>query len=360
MKLWIFILPPALILAGTAWQTMKEKGRRWWPLFLTAPAASVLAYLIQVMAGNFESFRGAQAGRVEEVLRTNAPEKWGLLFVLLVLTAAFFWLRRCSFPVSLGYVLLFLFFEALVGSMGMFYPKTGPWLAVLLVLFFFLYEGGQRFLRQNWEQRTVRYQNQILEQQVLEVQNIYQTMRGWRHDYHNHMQVLKAYLTGGQEEQAREYLSRLEQDLDHVAQWIETGNVRVDAIVNSKISLAAQSGIDINYKVTVPEKLTVRDIDLCVLIGNLIDNGVEACEKMETGQKFIRLYIGVVKKQLYVSCTNATGELARKLDEEYITSKRGNHGHGLKRINGIVEKYGGYINRKNEPGVFVTEIMLPL
>lgn len=167
-------------------------------------------------------------------------------------------------------------------------------------------------------------------------------------------------LTADQEDQAKDYLERLEQDLDHVAQWIETGNVRVDAIINSKISLAMQNEIDVNYKVTVPEYLTVTDIDLCVLIGNLIDNGVEACEKMEEGRKFIRLYIGVLKKQLYISVTNATSEVVRKLDEEYITTKRGNYGHGLKRINGIVEKYNGYINRNNEPGVFVTEIMLPL
>ena len=49
-----------------------------------------------------------------------------------------------------------------------------------------------------------------------------------------------------------------------------------------------------------------------------------------------------------------------KIDEDYISKKRGDHGHGLKRINLIVEKYEGYINRKNEPGVFVTEVMLPL
>lgn len=74
-------------------------------------------------------------------------------------------------------------------------------------------------------------------------------------------------------------------------------------------------------------------------------------------QRFLRLYIGIFRKQLYISVTNATGELVRKLDEEYITTKRGNHGHGLKRINNTVEKYGGFINRKNEPGVFATEIM---
>lgn len=66
------------------------------------------------------------------------------------------------------------------------------------------------------------------------------------------------------------------------------------------------------------------------------------------------------REQLYISVSNATNETVRKLDEEYITHKRGNHGHGLKRINLIVEKYDGFINRKNEAGVFVTEIMLPL
>ena len=104
--------------------------------------------------------------------------------------------------------------------------------------------------------------------------------------------------------------------------------------------------------------LTVSDIDLCALIGNLIDNAVEACEGL--ADPYIRLYIGVLKNQLYISVTNATKDTVRKLDSEYITTKRGNHGHGLKRINLVVEKYEGYINRQNEPGVFVTEIMLPL
>ena len=92
----------------------------------------------------------------------------------------------------------------------------------------------------------------------------------------------------------------------------------------------------------------------------LSDNAVESCEKLTTEKPFIRLYIGALKKQLYISVSNATNETVRKMDSEYISKKRGNHGHGLKRINLVVEKYGGYINRQNEPGVFVTEVMLPL
>lgn len=209
-----------------------------------------------------------------------------------------------------------------------------------------------------WNAKISNTRNQLLARQVEEVQNIYLTMRGWRHDYHNHLQSMKAYVEMGQYDKLQEYLGLLENDLDQVNQLCDSGNVNLDAILNSKISLAEKNGIRVDYKAACPANLTVSDIDLCALIGNLIDNAVEACEGL--ADPYIRLYIGVLKNQLYISVTNATKDTVRKLDSEYITTKRGNHGHGLKRINLVVEKYEGYINRQNEPGVFVTEIMLPL
>lgn len=211
-----------------------------------------------------------------------------------------------------------------------------------------------------YEKSTEAYQNKLMKNQIEEVNNVYMTMRGWRHDYHNHMQSLKAYLAMDDISEARAYLDKLETDLDDINLLFDTGNIGVDAILNSKISLAIHNGIPVDYKATVPKETSVTDIDLCVVIGNLIDNAVESCEKVPKEQQFIRLYIGQFKEQLYISVSNATNETVRKLDEEYITHKRGNHGHGLKRINLIVEKYDGFINRKNEAGVFVTEIMLPL
>lgn len=235
-------------------------------------------------------------------------------------------------------------------------------LLLFLILSLLLYGVGcanQRFLRRSYEERMMEYQNKILVQQMEEVNNIYQIMRGWRHDYHNHLQNLKAQLRMNQIPEAQAYLNELEQDLDDIYELADSGNLNVDAILNSKLSMALKKEIALDYKATVPPKLKVTDLDLCVILGNLIDNAMEACETVESG-RFIRLYIGVFKQQLYISLSNATSEGVRKLDEEYITRKRGNHGHGLKRINLEVEKYGGYINRKNEPGIFVTEIMLPL
>ena len=183
------------------------------------------------------------------------------------------------------------------------------------------------------------YQDKILKTQREEVQNIYKTMRGWRHDYHNHMQKIKAHLALGQFQEVTEYLNRLEKDLDE--------------IVNSKLTVASDKDIEINCKAKVPKELSVSDVDLCVIIGNLVDNSLESCKKMgDDEKKFLWVYIGVFKKQLYISIMNSTNE--------FVSRKWGNHGHGLKRIDNIVEKNQGFINRKNEPGVFVTEVMLPL
>ncbi|MDE7261797.1 MAG: GHKL domain-containing protein [Oscillospiraceae bacterium] len=210
------------------------------------------------------------------------------------------------------------------------------------------------------DRRIAAYQNKLLARQIDEVQNIYLMMRGWRHDYHNHLQTLKAKMDMGQAAEARTYLDSLEEDLDDIRALAETGNVSVDAILNAKLSLVLKKNIELNFKAEVPKELTVSDIDLCVILGNLIDNAMESCEKAAEGGRFLRLYIGVFKKQLYLSVTNATTETVRKIDAAYVSTKRGNHGHGLKRIDRVVEKYGGYVNRQNEPGVFATEILLPL
>lgn len=229
---------------------------------------------------------------------------------------------------------------------------------VILILTIFL---TAVFVRRQEERRLGEYQDKILKTQRDEVQELYMTMRGWRHDYHNHMQKIKAHLALNQLEEVKVYLDQLEEDLDEIDVVYKTGNVSVDAILNSKLSVAKKQEIEINCKAKVPKKLTVSDIDLCVILGNLIDNGVESCEKLKEGERrFLRIYIGIFKEQLYLSVTNSTNEVIRKLDKDFISNKRGNHGHGLKRIDNIVEKYDGFINRKNEPGAFATEIMLPL
>lgn len=212
------------------------------------------------------------------------------------------------------------------------------------------------------DRRIAEYQNDLITKHCDEVQNIYKTMRGWRHDYHNHIQTMKAHLALGQTAELDEYLNKLDADLTTVDTVIKTGNVMVDAILNSKLSLIQSKKIAVNAKAVVPTKLKISEVDLCVIIGNLLDNAMEACLRQpEETDRFIRIYIGILKSQLYLSVSNSVGGEIRRSGNAYLSTKSSDtHGFGLMRIDRIAEKYDGYVNRQSEDGVFATEVLLPL
>ena len=212
------------------------------------------------------------------------------------------------------------------------------------------------------DQRIAEFQNDLMGKHVAEVENIYRQMRGWRHDYHNHIQTVKAHLHFEQYGEIGTYLNMLDTDLTRVDTVIKTGNVMVDAILNSKISLAVSKQITVDAKAIIPGELSVSEIDLCVIIGNLLDNATEACVKLpDCTDRFIRIYIDVLKDQLYISVTNSVGGPVKKSGNAYLSTKgKDGHGFGLMRVDRIAGKYGGFINRQSEEGVFATEIMLNL
>lgn len=211
------------------------------------------------------------------------------------------------------------------------------------------------------DRKISRFQNELVDKHYAEVETMYRKMRGWRHDYHNHIQVLKAQLEFGRYEEARQYLAMLNDDLTTVDTVIKTGNVMVDAILNSKLTMIKEREIQVDATAVVPQDVPFSGIDLSVLIGNLLDNAMEACAQvLNKDERFIRIYIDIVKKQLYISVTNSMDGRARRKGLQYLSTKTGLHGFGLLRIDRIASKYGGFINRQDEEGVFATEVMLPL
>lgn len=207
---------------------------------------------------------------------------------------------------------------------------------------------------------NMRSQNKLVNRHYDEVETMYRKMRGWRHDYHNHIQSLKAYMSLMQYEEAARYLERLEEDLSAVDVIIKTGNVVVDAILNSKLTLIQARHIQVNATANVPEDIQISEIDISVIIGNLLDNAMEACMQIPEEERFIRIYIDIIKKQFYIAVTNSMAGTAKKNGERFLSQKQGHHGFGLVRIDSIVKKYSGYINRQTNDGIFATEIMLPL
>lgn len=210
------------------------------------------------------------------------------------------------------------------------------------------------------DKQIAAYQRELIETHYAEVENMYRQMRGWRHDYRNHIQAMKAYVALGDMQSIKTYLDELDADLSSVDSVVKTGNVMADAILNSKISLAKSKGIEVNAYASIPLALTTSELDLCVIIGNLFDNAIEASMPLPQEQRLIRLYMDMKNTQLYISFTNFTAsKKLKKIGTRFRTTKGDGHGFGLVRIDNIVERLDGYISRNSEDGAFTTEILLP-
>lgn len=216
------------------------------------------------------------------------------------------------------------------------------------------------FFSKRVDRQLQAYQQELIETHYREVDNMYKQIRGWRHDYRNHIQVMKAYAAQGDWEAIRNYLDLLDQDLTTVDTVIKTGNAMTDAILNSKISLAKSKDIQVVADAHIPVKLKSSEIDLCCIIGNLFDNAIEASLPLPEDKRLIRVYMDMKNTQLYISFTNFTaGKKLPKLGGRFRTTKGQGHGFGLQRIDAIVERLEGYISRNSEDGAFTTEILLP-
>lgn len=216
------------------------------------------------------------------------------------------------------------------------------------------------FFSKRIDRQLAAYQRELIETHYREVDNMYRQIRGWRHDYRNHIQTMKAYATSGDLEAVKKYLDLLDEDLTTVDTVIKTGNPMTDAILNSKISLAKSKDINVVADAHIPLKLKTSEIDLCCIIGNLFDNAIDASMKLPKEQRVIRVYMDMKNTQLYISFTNFTAGKKLKKDGRLFHSTKGDgHGFGLVRIDAIVDRLDGYLSRNSEDGAFTTEILLP-
>lgn len=216
------------------------------------------------------------------------------------------------------------------------------------------------FFSRRIDRELAAYQRELIDTHYQEVENMYRQIRGWRHDYRNHIQVMKALAASGDLAGIQAYLDELDTDLNTVDTVIKTGNAMADAILNSKISLAKSRHIAVQADAHIPVKLRMSELDLCVILGNLFDNAIEASLALPEEQRMIRVYMDMKGTQLYISFTNFTAAgKQKKVGRRFATTKGSGHGFGLVRIDNIIDRLDGYLSRNSEAGAFTTEILIP-
>lgn len=206
--------------------------------------------------------------------------------------------------------------------------------------------------------KLVEYQTEQSEKHLNEVRSIHKEMRGYKHDFHHHLQTLKGQLEAGEVDRALAYIEQLDNQLMNVDTLLKTGNVSLDAILSAKIAQAKVENIAVTVKANVPDALTISDLELSIIIENLLDNAIEACRTV-TGERFIRIFISMKGTMLYFSMLNAAGAKKKKTGSLFATHKDGVHGFGLRRAEAILEEHGGWVKYNSEDGAFTSGFLVP-
>lgn len=234
------------------------------------------------------------------------------------------------------------------------------WLLFSIGLFILLLILMVINIYQRKEIRFYQLQEEELDQYATEVETIYRQFRGIKHDYRNHLQGMSAFIEMNQLEELQEYIHQLNNELNQVDSIIRTGNTMIDALVNTKLTIAHEKGVELDATAIAPEKLSIENVDLAIILGNLLNNAIEATTLPSESDDidFIRLYIAPMKDNLYISVTNT---MKKNPQPQFLSLKAPNRqGYGIHRIDQAVAKYEGLVNRQWEDGVFATEITIPL
>lgn len=225
--------------------------------------------------------------------------------------------------------------------------------------FFWLYDFIVRSLSDAYEKILLKKENQYYESQL---KNMEQSTAAWkklRHDLKNHFIVLKGMLDLGEEEEAKTYLDDFIQNEFGNKQEVQSGNTAIDSILNYKMLEAEQHSVMLDLDVQIPEQLAVSSQAMSVILGNAIDNAIEAAK--ETEERRVSAILQYTKGRLLIQIRNPySGELHLGTSGEYLTKKaeKENHGFGLKSIKDVVEKSGGVMNIEAKEGRFILTILL--
>ena len=217
--------------------------------------------------------------------------------------------------------------------------------------------------------RLVYTQNDIL--QKLNEQLLYETqreqsdesLRRFRHDFKNHAIVVNAMLEQGDTDGAKRYFSGISSEITDTLPKFSTGNSIVNSLLHIKSADATANGTEILFDGVIPAE-GIEPKDMCICVGNLLDNAIEACSGLPvTDSKTISVTSVIRNNMLLLTVQNPVGA-GKKLNKNQMPattkSDKRAHGIGLRNVRDIVKKYNGTLQLSAENGVFTAELFVEL
>lgn len=249
------------------------------------------------------------------------------------------------------------------------------WKIPMIAVLIYMGEISAIYIYQNYRELQKDRQKHFVEEQQIkamkrrleEAENFYGSIRKIRHEMKNHMTNIKGLVAGEKYEEVETYIEKLDETIQTLDYKFNTGNAVTDVIINDKYQKAVNAGILFQVRFHYEETDTVPVFDIGIILNNLLDNALEACEKLEQKQKYISLTLKRKNHFLLIEVENSfDGELKWEDGADVpVTTKQSDlpdilieHGIGLKNVKNVADRYLGDMNIKIKENVFKVVVML--
>lgn len=228
------------------------------------------------------------------------------------------------------------------------------------IVSFMLYEIIGKNAEKTFYLMAKENQYELMTQYTEQIKQHNKEIRIWQHDMKHHLSCLHTLIKKENYIGASEYLERFIDSAQASYLRVNSGNYIADAILSAKFDSATSKGIKVESEVSLPESFSVGEVDFCSILSNILDNAVEACQKV-MDYPYINCYIVTIRNQLIISVENSSSGKYIYQNGIYKTQKKeGIHGIGLRHTQSIVNKYGGICSIEAKDNVFKIEISIPL
>ena len=233
-------------------------------------------------------------------------------------------------------------------------------LSVILMFSVLVYNLNRHYEAEKEIVRLKEEQAELLDRDYQSLNRLYSENARLFHDLHNHIELLHRHLTHGNVNEAVEYLEDLRGPVREITNSGWTGDEAVDYLIGNKTAAAQEQQIAAEVNMEFPRHTNIRSADLTAILGNLLDNALEAAKKVRGDQRFIRLTVRRINNMLVIKVENGCEAPPVAKQGELITSKTegGLHGWGLKSVRAAAEKYDGIVETMYEDHVFRAVVTL--
>ena len=236
-------------------------------------------------------------------------------------------------------------------------------LLLINILVFEIYLKLMQLFRQENEKTAYIRQLDFVANQINEQSCFTEEFHRERHDLANQLVVIRECVESGERENAVESLNRIIKSDDNGYSISRSGNAVVDAVINFKYAAARESGIRFILRIFIPEKLPIDQCDLGIVLGNALDNAIEAAGACPEEDRRIEIHMGVKKEALILSVKNPYAHALKHSEAgELLSTKKDSqrHGYGLKSIKRTAERYFGEVLIDGKNRIFTLTVILNL